>query len=279
MHLGLSTSVLGLRALPEGLALLAECRTDGAPWVEIHGYVTEEFDYADARLVAATARALARHGLRLWSCHSPAGPPLDVTALDREVVATSLQVMRQAMQAAADLGAQVFVCDAMGRSPQTSEERAARQAVLAANAARLQEDADRLGLRLVIENHSWPEAVFKTPQDFLALAGRPGLDRLGACWDTGHGWITGQAPHTAARLGARLVTLHVHDNTGERDLHLVPMEGTAPWEGFVPVLRAAGYDGPLMFELGPPHPATPEAVRAVLRRAVAAYRRLLADAT
>ena len=44
MELGLSTSILGLHALPDGLAVLA---AHGVPWVEIHGYVPEEFDFGD----------------------------------------------------------------------------------------------------------------------------------------------------------------------------------------------------------------------------------------
>ena len=55
MELGLSTSMPGRHALPDRLAIVGAL---GIPWVEIHGYAREEFDYADRDLVRATDRAL-----------------------------------------------------------------------------------------------------------------------------------------------------------------------------------------------------------------------------
>jgi len=120
MELGLSTSMLGRHALPDRLAILA---AHDVPWVEIHGYAREEFDYFDWDLVQATGTALDRHGLRLWSCHSPAGRPLDVAAEDEEVRRHTQDIVRQTMQVAADLGARVVVCDAVRRVSRDPEER------------------------------------------------------------------------------------------------------------------------------------------------------------
>jgi hypothetical protein len=54
MELGLSTSVLGVRALPDRLKILA---AHGVSWVEVHGYTPEDFDFGDRALVEATADA------------------------------------------------------------------------------------------------------------------------------------------------------------------------------------------------------------------------------
>ncbi len=59
MEFGLSTSVLGVRAMPGCLAILAE---HGVRWVEIHGYTPEEFDFGNGALVEATRRACERGG-------------------------------------------------------------------------------------------------------------------------------------------------------------------------------------------------------------------------
>ncbi len=271
MELGLSTSMLGRHALPDRLAILA---AHDVPWVEIHGYAREEFDYFDWDLVQATGTALDRHGLRLWSCHSPAGRPLDVAAADEEVRRHTQDIVRQTMQVAADLGARVVVCDAVRRVSRDPEERWPRQALLAESLQRLLEDAARLNIRLVIENHQW-WSLFEMPEDFHDLIATHPLPGLGACWDTGHGWLAGHQAETACRLGEHLVTVHLHDNDGREDLHLVPTEGRLTWEPLVPGLRRMGYQGPFMMELAPPNEPTDEAVERLAGRAIEVYRLLV----
>ncbi len=270
MELGLSTSMLGRHALPERLDILAE---EGIPWVEIHGYAREEFDYFDRKLVRATAAALRRWELRLWACHSPAGGALDVAAEEEEVRQHTVEVLRQTIRVAADLGARVVVCDAAREAPRDSRRRR-RQALLADSLQRLLEEADRARVRLAIENHQW-WALFENPEDFHELVAAHPLPGLGACWDTGHGWLAGHPPETACRLGTRLLTVHLHDNDGRRDLHLLPTEGSMAWEPLVAGLREVGYAGPLMMELAPPDDATDEAVAHLARRARQVFHRLL----
>jgi sugar phosphate isomerase/epimerase len=271
MEVGLSTSILGPGALPDGLAVFAE---HGVRWVEIHGYTLEEFDYANGRLVEATGRALDRLGLRLWSCHSPAYEPLDVCAPDARLRSWSCAAMREAMRASADLGARVFVCDAVRSGAGEPPGRVqARRALLGDSLRALLAAASRLGLRLAIENHR--RGLFASPADFLGLVAEHDLAGLGACWDTGHGWLAGLPPDLACRLGERLVTLHVHENDGRRDQHRLPLSGQIAWAGFVGCLRRIGYEGPFMMEIGPPSPATGDRLRPAVGAAVEAYRRLM----
>ncbi len=273
MELGLSTSILGPGTIPDGLAILA---AHAVRWVEIHGYMREEFDFSDSALIDATRRALDRYGLHLWACHSPAYPPLDVASSDLDLRLRSCAAMEEAMRVSADLGARVFVCDAarphMDDSP---AQVTARRRVYADSLRALLGSASRLDLRFAIENQPRGAARFVSPEDFLRLEAENDLVGLGACWDTGHGWIAGQGPEVACRLGARLVTLHIHDNDGQRDLHWVPTTGGIVWTPFPTCLRRIGYNGPFMMELVPPTPRTPEALHRSIDDAVKVYRRLV----
>lgn len=271
MELGLSTSVLGVRALPDRLKILA---AHGVSWVEIHGYTPEDFDFGDWALVEATRQSIDRYGLRVWSCHSPAGDPHDLASSNPDVRTRSLAVMHDAMRAAAHLGARVFVCDAVGLRPERAQGRQARHARYAESLARLLDAAAGLGCRIAIENHTRDEALFVTPDDFLRLAAAPGLDTLGACWDTGHGWIEGQPPEAACRLGSRLVTLHIHDNDGRHDQHRLPWKGRIDWQPFIACLRRMRYRGPFMMELVPSAP-TVDRIDRLVRDAVDVCSRLL----
>lgn len=271
MDLGLSTSMIPLHGLPDGLALLAAA---GPLWVEIHGYTREEFDFGDRALVERTKLALARHGLRLWSCHSPAYAPLDVASPDADLRARSCEVMEEAMEVSAELGARVFVCDAV-RSYLDAEMRGTRQPLYAESLRRLQRAAGRVGLRLAIENKPREWGPFTTPGDFLRLVTEHDLTGLGACWDTGHGWIAGHPPHVACRLGTHLVSLHVHENDGQHDQHRLPETGTLPWRRFVEGLDRIGYGGPFMLELAPPDPPNEDAIRRAVADATELYSRFM----
>ena len=54
---------------------------------------------------------------------------------------------------------------------------------------------------------------------------------VGICWDTGHANRNSddQIP-SIMRLGGRIKALHVNDNLGQTDLHIMPFLGNVPWE-------------------------------------------------
>lgn len=72
---------------------------------------------------------------------------------------------------------------------------------------------------------------------------------FGACWDTGHGHRQGlrQAP-SIRMLGKWLKTLHIQDNNGIHDQHLLPYQGTIDWKEVVSTLREVGYPGDFTYE-------------------------------
>lgn len=49
-------------------------------------------------------------------------------------------------------------------------------------------------------------------------------------------------------LGKRIKALHIHDNNGATDQHLMPYVGTINWDDFCNSLHDIGYDGDLSFE-------------------------------
>lgn len=72
-----------------------------------------------------------------------------------------------------------------------------------------------------------------------------------ACLDTGHAMLSGNGdPAAMARtLGSRLKLLHIHDNDGKRDKHLLPFEGIIDWQSFAKALSDIAYDGILSLEI------------------------------
>ena len=86
------------------------------------------------------------------------------------------------------------------------------------------------------------------------------VDGLGFTLDTGHAHANGQDPdYLAQRAGPRLTEVHLHDNAGRSDEHLVPGEGTASLD---PLWKSlAGSEVFVCLELDPYRYSPEEALR------------------
>lgn len=82
---------------------------------------------------------------------------------------------------------------------------------------RLSARAKTLGLELAAEN------LYRDPHLFALL---DHVD-IGLCLDTGHLGLSGNAPRLKAYF-PRIKALHLHDNDGKQDLHLIPGDGVLP---------------------------------------------------
>lgn len=102
------------------------------------------------------------------------------------------------------------------------------------------------GIKLAVENGGVFDA--KTLKQVIRSLPEPDV---GILVDTGHAWKLklGRDPAQEIReAGGRLFILHIHDNHGEKDEHLVPGEGTINWRDVLKALGEVGYQGVFMME-------------------------------
>lgn len=100
------------------------------------------------------------------------------------------------------------------------------------------------------------------------LNAEAGGDYFGFCLDVGHANLTNRnIKEYVKELGSRLTILHIHDNNGLEDLHMIPYSYLATgsshvcdWEGFMEGLKEIGYKGVLAFETFRIFSAYPKAV-------------------
>ncbi len=114
---------------------------------------------------------------------------------------------------------------------------------------RLAEIGERLGVTYLIENVPY---LFPLGHDAPALAERilkVGSERLRMCFDTGHAHITGNTPEDLSVCAEAIAYIHVNDNDGESDAHLMPGDGTIDWDAFAAAVRASGLEVPMMLEV------------------------------
>ncbi len=99
------------------------------------------------------------------------------------------------------------------------------------------------------------EAAFANPLEAVwyidELNKTAGQECFGLCLDTGHLNLLRKNIREYIRIvGPRIQALHIHDNDGVEDLHLMPFSGTVRWNDFLEGLREIGYQGDLSFETG-----------------------------
>ena len=94
--------------------------------------------------------------------------------------------------------------------------------------------------------------TFISIEDILEVIERVGSDKLGICLDTGHLNIlkANTQGDFIRKAGKYLKALHVHDNDGSSDQHLIPFaRGRIDFKEIVTALRDIDYDGLFNFEI------------------------------
>ena len=73
---------------------------------------------------------------------------------------------------------------------------------------------------------------------------------LHACWDTGHANIEGSQYDDILALGDHLRAVHINDNRGKGDEHIIPYLGTINMDEVMHALIDSNYKGYFTFECG-----------------------------
>ena len=117
-----------------------------------------------------------------------------------------------------------------------------------------EEDAERWGVDLLVENSAmaWnPEYYLRTGKELREFVQLADMPRLHICWDVGHGNVQGCGQtQDIIDMGPELHALHVQDNYGDRDSHVMPLVGTTNFDNVLRGLIEIGYAGDFTFEAG-----------------------------
>ena len=86
-------------------------------------------------------------------------------------------------------------------------------------------------------------------------------DAAQICMDVGHAHAEGDLVDAIETVSEHLVAVHLDDNHGRADEHLIPFEGTIDWPAALTEVQKVGYDGTLMFELAPARGSAKDTLR------------------
>ncbi|MBI2440635.1 MAG: TIM barrel protein [Lentisphaerae bacterium] len=242
------------------LPLLAQT---GFKCIELNLYLGGlDFAWDRPERLRELAAAASDNGIRIYSVHAVGDWVTQVEPQRRRLM---IDLAKASADVAAMLGASVIPFHA--GLPQ-GLERAEGEAVLRDVLAELEAHVLSCSCAFGWEN----EAMGLTAEEHLAWIRRYRPGAMGLVLDTGHSNLVGDTDRYLAVAGLRLSGLHLNDNHGSSDDHMLPGLGTAAWEGFTGKLLRTGYIGPLMLEI---HDfARQHELPAVLRDAAASLDRL-----
>jgi sugar phosphate isomerase/epimerase len=255
MELTLSTHLLVYRELDDA----AFERVAAAGYGKVEAWLAEpHLPWRQETGPERVRERLAACGLRAGTVHLPFYPSVpellergrrwSVIDPDPSSRAEALEGARRGLAAAAALGAEGAVLHLgwQGDAWEGDAAPLAREAV-----ATLLEAAREHGVTLLLENimsAGTRAARLVEMLDELDPEGRAGI-----CLDLGHAHVEGGGgAGILAEVEAalpRLRHLHVHDNDGCTDQHLVPGAGTLPWREVLERLKDADFGGEAALEI------------------------------
>lgn len=247
--------------------------TEGARKAKAHGFdcfdfgefVNTETDFFKLPETEFKAELIHRRklieaeGIVVWQAHSPwRCPARDSTHEER---AERLESFLKAVRGSGYIGATHFVMHALmpfgTNSPDNPELMKDMNAEFM---GRLAKEAKEYGVKHIdIENLPFPSLPINHTSQCLDFAKRMNRetdsDIFKVCLDTGHSNFCGENPADAVRMLGReyLGALHVHDNNGKADQHLIPGKGNIDWTDFSNALQEIGFEGCLSFETNVPN--------------------------
>lgn len=166
------------------------------------------------------------YDLRL-TIHSPI-LDMNIASATRSFRSESVRQVLRSIDNAARLGAELVVVHPGVRTPLEYFDPKIHWVLNRESLRQILSYGERAGVKIGVENmpsnHSY---LLEKPSEFLDLIGE-GLP-LQMTLDVGHANTTGQLKAFLKEMGTRIAHIHLHDNMGERDDHLVVGKGTIDW--------------------------------------------------
>jgi protein FrlC len=124
--------------------------------------------------------------------------------------------------------------------------------LLADSLIRLCEFSSHYNILLAIEpSDKHATDMINTNIQAMDMIDQIGCDNLGVSFNTGHSLLVGEDAATVIEnLGDRLFHVHINDNDGKQDQHLIPGQGQFDFQSMVQALRMTSFDGCMSADLG-----------------------------
>lgn len=260
LRIGITNTSYGVYTFEEAIAKIA---SQGYDCIDYQGFVDVETDFfklPEDDFLAELGRQKAlfsSHGLDVSQSHAPWRTPKDGDPEERR---KWILAMEKSIRGAYALGCSRFVVHPLMPYMDTAQNPDEVWQMNEKFLGELADYAGDYGITVCLENMPFPVFPIATVDHCIEMLDRLGRDNLRICLDTGHAAIFEGSDLSRAvrKLGSRLEAVHIHDNMGKIDEHLIPGEGIIDWDGFASALCEIGFDGVVSLETSPKHRQHPE---------------------
>lgn len=108
---------------------------------------------------------------------------------------------------------------------------------------RIVDYAQELGIKVAFENTRTSKGYLEYVLDNIKN------ENVGVCYDIGHDHAHLNDELDLSLFKDRIYAIHLHDNDGSADQHLIPFDGTINWNKNLRKIKDNGYEGPVTLEL------------------------------
>lgn len=227
----------------EGFDALGLLEKAGIPYLEIEpadalwGLRTE-------KAFRGYLRACEKYSVRTLSIHGYSYTNSGAHVADRDPASRKkcLELNKKLIKRAGQLKARHVVMHLWTEKFERSDDESLQVALDALKA--LLPSAEKAGVKIAVENLSKKWLI----KHINALIDEIRHPLVGICFDVGHSNRHASVGTELPQCRGRLIALHIHDNFGTKDTHLLPFLGNIDWKLFAELLVKTGYRGPLMYE-------------------------------
>jgi sugar phosphate isomerase/epimerase len=222
---------------------------------------SEHFGYASPQTVREFLGDLEQYGLKLHAVHAPtergsaggrsSGIPISISDPERIRRVDAVDEVKRALEVAETIPFH-YLIQHMATSRQPVDPRNLDAAF--SSLEHLVLFAKQRGVTIAIEN---TPHEFGSPASLAQFVKQTRLHDLRFCFDIGHAHIGDGVAAGLESMRDRIVTVHVHDNHGEKDEHLLPFDGTIDWEAVLGALAGRAEPPAFVLELKERSPGAP----------------------
>ncbi|HKL12358.1 MAG TPA: sugar phosphate isomerase/epimerase [Halanaerobiales bacterium] len=250
MKLGVSTSVYLHNNLKEAIKKIANLNFE---YIELWGEPPHLwFENIDYKYLKDIKKELQKRDLKA-TFHAPAHD-VDLTSMNPGIRKESIKQHIKAIEIASFLEANLMVVHTGSYYPGDKKGSENGKNRLYKSLNKILPYAEQHDIIIALENYPVGEnAIFNSPENVKKILGDFNSKFLKITLDIGHANLTKiSAVEYLNKLKEEIVHLHINDNFGQADEHLIPGKGNIDYKKLLQTIKEINYDKIGIFELWSP---------------------------
>jgi sugar phosphate isomerase/epimerase len=184
------------------------------------------------------------------SLHGVYGSDLDPSSPDEAFRKSTVAAFKAEGEMACELGGPLVVvhCSAIYANGVAPSERAIRLMQFRRTVEELARFGEGIGVRYAFENLPGYHPIGNDVAELAGVLNHVDHPNAGMCFDIAHANLVGDPVEAIAHTDGRIFYIHMCDNHGEKDDHLMPFHGNIDWAAVARAIARENFNGVIMLE-------------------------------